>query len=89
MNIYVGNLSFNAKEDEVRELFAQYGEVSAVRIISDKFSGRSKGFCFVDMPTNDQAQKAVDELNGKEFLGRELRVNEARPKEDKPRREFK
>jgi RNA recognition motif-containing protein len=87
MNIYVGNLSFDATEDEVRQLFAEHGEVSSVNIISDRDSGRPKGFGFVEMPQQDQAQNAIKNLNGKEFRGRGLNVNEARPKTDRPRRQ--
>jgi cold-inducible RNA-binding protein len=85
MNIYVGNLSFDAMEDEIRQLFAAYGDVSTVSILTDKFTGRSRGFGFVEMPQNDQAQAAIQNLNGKEFMGRALTVNEARPKSERPR----
>ena len=85
MNIYVGNLSFEAMEDEVRQLFAAYGDVSSVNILTDKFSGRPRGFGFVEMPQQEQAQAAIQNLNGKEFMGRALTVNEARPKSDRPR----
>jgi len=87
MNIYVGNLSFEATEDEVRALFAEFGEVSSVNLISDRDSGRPKGFGFVEMPQAEQAQKAMQALNAKEFKGRPLNVNEARPKTDRPRRQ--
>jgi RNA recognition motif-containing protein len=87
MNIYVGNLSFDATEDEVRQLFAEHGEVASVNIISDRDSGRPKGFGFVEMPQQEQAQAAIKSLNGKEFRGRGLNVNEARPKTDRPRRQ--
>jgi RNA recognition motif-containing protein len=86
MNIYVGNLSFDAGEDEVRQLFAQFGEVSTVNLISDRDSGRPKGFGFVEMAQQEQAQAAIAGLNGKDFKGRKLNVNEARPKTDGPRR---
>lgn len=86
MNIYVGNLSFEATEDEVRALFAEFGEVSSVNLISDRDSGRPKGFGFVEMPQAEQAQNAMKSLNGKEYKGRPLNVNEARPKTDRPRR---
>ena len=86
MNIYVGNLSFEATEDEVRALFAEFGEVSSVNLISDRDSGRPKGFGFVEMPQAEQAQKAMQALNAKEFKGRPLNVNEDRPKTDRPRR---
>jgi len=87
MNIYVGNLSFDATEDDVRQLFTEFGEVSAVNIISDRDSGRPKGFGFVEMPQAEQAQAAMKSLNAKEYKGRPLNVNEARPKTDRPRRE--
>jgi len=86
MNIYVGNMSFDATEDEVRALFTEFGEVSSVNLISDRDSGRPKGFGFVEMPQAEQAQKAMQSLNGKDFKGRALNVNEARPKTDRPRR---
>jgi RNA recognition motif-containing protein len=86
MNIYCGNLSFDATEDDVRQLFAAHGEVATVSIISDRDSGRPKGFGFVEMPQQEQAQAAITGLNGKEFKGRALNVNEARPKTDRPRR---
>jgi cold-inducible RNA-binding protein len=85
MNIYVGNLSFEAMEDEVRQLFAAYGDVSAVNLLTDKFTGRPRGFGFVEMPQQEQAQAAIQNLNGKEYMGRALTVNEARPKSDRPR----
>jgi cold-inducible RNA-binding protein len=85
MNIYVGNLSFEAMEDEVRQLFTAYGDVSAVNLLTDKFTGRPRGFGFVEMPQQEQAQAAIQNLNGKEYMGRALTVNEARPKSDRPR----
>jgi RNA recognition motif-containing protein len=87
MNIYVGNLSFDATEDDVRGLFTEFGEVTSVNIISDRDSGRPKGFGFVEMAQAEQAQNAMKSLNGKEFKGRALNVNEARPKTDRPRRQ--
>lgn len=86
MNIYCGNLSFDATEDDVRGLFAAYGEVATVSLISDRDSGRPKGFGFVEMPQQEQAQAAIAGLNSKEFKGRALNVNEARPKTDRPSR---
>ncbi len=82
MNLYVGNLPFNATEDEVRELFAAYGEVTSVAIIKDKFSGKSRGFAFVEMP-DEAAQKAIQGLNNKDFKGRAMTVNQARPREER------
>lgn len=83
MNIYVGNLSYDMTEDGLREAFEAHGEVASAAIITDKFSGRSKGFGFVEMPDNTAAQAAIEDLNGKEMQGRPLRVNEARPREDR------
>ena len=82
MNIYVGNLSFEVTEEELREAFEEFGEVSSVNIIKDKFSGRSRGFGFVEMPANEEAQAAIDGLNGKDMKGRSLNINEARPRTD-------
>jgi len=80
MNIYVGNLPHKATEDEVRQAFAEFGQVTEVRLIMDKFSGESKGFGFVEMPSKAEAEKAIQEMNGKDLMGRALNVNEARPK---------
>jgi RNA recognition motif-containing protein len=81
MNIYVGNLNYKVKESNLKEVFETYGTVDSVKIIQDKISGRSKGFGFVEMPDDSQAQSAIENLNGSEFLGRNLVVNQARPKE--------
>lgn len=86
INIYVGNLAFQSTEDELRSLFASHGEVSKVSIITDRDSGRSKGFAFVEMADADAAKKAIDALNDYEVKGRKLRVNEAKPREERPRR---
>ncbi len=83
MNIYVGNLLFDVAESDLREAFEQFGTVTEVRLIMDKFSGKSKGFCFIEMPNKDEAQKAIDEMNGKEFMGREIKASEAKPKTDR------
>jgi RNA recognition motif-containing protein len=83
MNIYVGNLPHKVTEDEVRQAFAEFGQVTEVRLIVDKFSGESKGFGFVEMPSKDEAEKAIGAMNGKDFMGRALNVNEARPKTDR------
>ena len=88
MNIYVGNLPYSVDRDELRGIFEQYGEVSAARVVSDRETGRSKGFGFVEMPDNEQARQAVEALNGQEVDGRKIVVNEARPREERPRREF-
>jgi len=85
-NIYVGNLSFNVTEDEIREVFAQYGEVASVNIIQDRETGRSRGFAFVEMPDGEQAKEAIEKVNLTEIDGRAVTVNEARPKRDRPRR---
>ncbi len=82
MNIYVGNLLFDVAESDLREAFEQFGAVTEVRLIMDKRSGKSKGFCFIEMPDKDEAQKAIDEMNGKEFMGREIKASEAKPKTD-------
>lgn len=86
INIYVGNLAFQSTEDELRSLFSNHGEVSKVSIITDRDSGRSKGFAFVEMADAAAAQKAIDALNDYEVQGRKLRVNEAKPREERPRR---
>jgi cold-inducible RNA-binding protein len=83
MNIYIGNLPFNAAEDELKELFAAYGQVDSVSLIKDKFTGQSRGFGFVEMPNLKEAQAAIAGLNGKDFMGRNLTVNPARPREER------
>jgi len=87
MNIYIGNLAREVTEDELRALFEPFGEVTRVVIIKDRYSGESRGFGFVEMPSRTAAEKAMKELDGKEFRGRNLRVNEARPRTErrKPR----
>jgi RNA recognition motif-containing protein len=80
MNIYVGNLNFRVKENELKEIFEDYGEVSSAKIITDKYSGKSRGFGFVTMEDDEDANKAINELNGASFDDRELVVNEARPR---------
>lgn len=82
MNIYVANIPFKASESELKELFEEHGEVSSVKIILDKETQRSRGFGFVEMPDDASAKQAMTELNGYSFLGKELMVNEARPRED-------
>lgn len=81
MNIYVGNLSWNLKDQDLQDLFGQHGEVSSAKIVLDKFTNRSKGFGFVEMANNDEAQAAIAALNGTELDGRNIVVNESRPKE--------
>ena len=82
MNLYVGNLLFDVTEAELKELFSPYGEVTEVRLIMDKFSGKTKGFGFIEMPSKEEAEKAIAELNGKDMRGRAMTVNEAKPKTD-------
>lgn len=86
MNIYVGNLSYGVTQGDLQELFEQYGEVASASVISDKMTGRSKGFGFVEMPQSSQGEQAISELNGKDFKGRNLTVNEARPKPERSSR---
>ncbi|MDR1755595.1 MAG: RNA-binding protein [Culturomica sp.] len=83
MEIYVSNLNFRTKADNLQELFEQYGEVSSANIVTERETGRSRGFGFVEMPDNDQARKAIDALNNTDFEGRTITVNEARPKTDR------
>ena len=83
MNIYVGNLSFASTEDAIEELFASHGTVTSVKIISDRETGRSRGFGFVEMPNDDEAEAAINALNNYEFDGRPLKVNEARPRRER------
>ena len=80
MNLYVGNLSYEMSEENLRTEFAEYGEVQSAKIITDKFTGRSRGFGFVEMNSDDEGKKAMEELNGKDVEGRQLVVNEARPR---------
>ena len=84
MNIYVGNLSRLVTEDSLRSLFSQFGNVSSVKLIKDKFTGDLKGFGFVEMNNTNEASAAIAELNGQELEGQRLRVNEARPREEGP-----
>jgi len=83
MNIYVGNLPFEVDDTELERTFTAYGEVSSARVIQDRESGRSRGFGFVEMSDNSQAEAAIQALNGKDFNGRPLTVNEAKPREDR------
>ena len=83
MNIYVGNLPFETTEDSLQVAFTEYGSVDNARVITDRMTGRSRGFGFVEMPNNDEAEAAIKALNGKDFNGRALTVNEARPREDR------
>lgn len=83
MNIYVGNLDFNLTEAELQQVFAEYGEVVSVKIVKDRETGRAKGFGFVEMADDSDAKTAIEELEGAEIRGRNIRVNEARPKPEK------
>jgi RNA recognition motif-containing protein len=82
MKIYVGNLSYSTSETELNDLFAQFGEVGSTKIITDRYTGRSRGFAFVEMPNRNEGQSAINELNGSEVRGRNLKVSEARPKKN-------
>ena len=82
MNIYVGNLSRDVSEEDLRQAFEAFGQIATVAVIKDKFSGESRGFGFVEMPSKDEAQSAIDGLNGKELKGQSLNVNEARPRSE-------
>jgi RNA recognition motif-containing protein len=85
MNIYVGNLSNTVSENDLRDAFQAFGEVSKTAIIKDKFSGESRGFGFVEMPKKEEADKAISMLNGRDLKGRSAKVNEAKPRTDSPR----
>ncbi|MFC1781021.1 RNA recognition motif domain-containing protein [Planctomycetota bacterium] len=85
MNIYVGNLSREATEDDLQQAFEAFGQVSSINIIKDRFSGESRGFGFVEMPTKTEAEAAIEAMNGQDLKGRELNVSEAKPREDKRR----
>lgn len=86
MNIYVGNLSYQATDDDLRAAFEAFGQVSSAQVIKDKFTGRSRGFGFVEMPDSSEGQKAIEGVNETDIAGRPVRVNEARPREDRPPR---
>jgi RNA recognition motif-containing protein len=85
MNIYVGNLSYEATDSTIREAFESFGEVTSAKVIKDKYTGQSRGFGFVEMPAQSQAETAIRSLNGKELLGKQISVNEARPRADQGR----
>ena len=87
MNIYIGNISYSTDDSRLIELFSEFGEVASARVISDRDTGRSKGFGFVEMSDDTAATAAIEALNEKEIDGRTLRVNEARPREERPRRD--
>jgi len=84
MNIYVSNLSFNVQDEDLKEFFAEYGEVTSAKVITDKFTGRSRGFGFVEMSDDAAAQKAIQELDGATVEGRAIKVSEAKPREARP-----
>ena len=84
MNIYVGNLAREVTEEQLRQTFEAYGQVGSVSIIKDKFSGESRGFGFVQMPSKQEAQKAIEQLNQTDLMGRTITVNEARPRVERP-----
>lgn len=83
MNIYVGNLSFEVTDEDLRETFEAYGQIDSATVVKDKFSGRSRGFGFVEMPSKDEASAAISGLDGKDLKGRALKVNEARPRAER------
>ena len=85
MNIYVGNLSYEVTEEDLKEAFEVFGEVDTVKVIKDNYTGRSKGFGFVEMPAKAEAQSAIEGLNGKDLKGRSVNVNEARPRSESRR----
>jgi len=85
MNIYVGNLSYDATDVTIKQAFESFGQVTSARVIKDKYNGQSRGFGFVEMPTQSQAQTAIKSLNGKELLGKQISVNEARSRADQGR----
>lgn len=84
MNIYISNLSYDVTDADLKELFEEYGEVSSAKVIMDRETGRSRGFGFVEMPENEQGQKAIDELNQAEYDGKVISVNVAKPRADRP-----
>ena len=86
MNIYVGNLPYSTRDDELERVFGAYGEISSATVIIDRESNRSRGFGFVEMPNDDEAQAAIAALNGSDLGGRTITVNQARPREERPRR---
>ena len=85
MRIYVGNLSYDVTDDDLRKAFEKFGQVESVTAIKDNYTGKSKGFGFVEMPTHDEAMAAIEGLNGTDLMERTLKVNEARPRTDSPR----
>ncbi len=88
MNIFIAGLSFKVNDADLSNLFEEYGNITSAKVVTDRMTGRSKGYGFVEMEDNDAATKAISELNGAEFDGRTISVSEARPREERPRREF-
>jgi RNA recognition motif-containing protein len=88
MNIFISNLNFNINDEELRELFESFGEVTSSKVITDKITGRSRGFGFVEMSDDEKGKEAIEKLNGTDFKGRELNVSVARPREDSGNRSF-
>ncbi len=86
MNIYISNLSFDVNDSDLRELFEEYGAVSSAKVISDKFTGKSRGFGFVEMDNDEEGQKAIEDLNQAEYDGKVINVSVAKPREDRPDR---
>lgn len=86
MNIYIGNLSYNVTEDNLKAMFETFGEIESVKVITDRFTGRSKGFGFIEMPSNSEADQAIKALNGKFIEGRNIKVNQANPGGKKSKR---
>ncbi|MDQ6951362.1 MAG: RNA-binding protein [Mariprofundales bacterium] len=86
LNIYVGNLPYSVADEDLNTSFSEFGEVTSAHVISDRDTGRSKGFGFVEMSNTDEGQRAIEALDGSEMQGRNVRVNEAKPREDRPRR---
>lgn len=89
MNIYVGNLAYTVTEDDLREAFSAYGDVTSAKLITDKFSGQSKGFAFVEMSNNSEADNAIKQLNGTALTGRNITVNQAKPRREQPSRGYR
>jgi RNA recognition motif-containing protein len=89
MNIYISNLSYSASDDNLNELFASFGEISTAKVIFDKYTNKSRGFGFVEMSNDEEAAKAIEELNQTDHMGKTINVSEAKPKEDRPARTFR
>ena len=87
MNIYVANLDYQITDQDLRQLFSEYGEISTIKVITDYNTGQSRGFAFVEMPNDEEAQKAISNINGRELNNRALSVQVAKPKEERPRRD--